>query len=60
MPIEEKILSQDEIEAKKEEIASQIKIFDENNKEIHPYTTEQLKSMIRLTEEQPTDNPIKY
>ena len=59
LPIEEKILSQDEIEAKKEEIASQIKIFDENNKEIHPYTTEQLKSMIRLTEEQPTDNPIK-
>ncbi|MCB4341108.1 hypothetical protein ACFVIX_18840 [Bacillus subtilis] len=59
MPIEEKILSQDEINAKKEEIASQIKIFDENNKEIHPYTTEELKSMIRLTEEQPEDNPIK-
>ncbi|MEC2189685.1 MULTISPECIES: hypothetical protein [Bacillus subtilis group] len=58
-PIETKTLSQEEIDAKKEEIASQIKIFDENNKEIHPYTTEQLKSMIRLTEEQPTDNPIK-
>ncbi|MED4518147.1 hypothetical protein P9247_19250 [Bacillus subtilis] len=59
LPIEEKILSQDEIEAKKEEIASQIKIFDENNNEIHPYTIEELKGMIRLTEEQPTDNPIK-
>lgn len=57
--IETKTLSQEEIDAKKEEIASQIKIFDENNKEIHPYTTEQLKNMIRLTEEQPTDNPIK-
>nr|WGD64162.1 hypothetical protein P5648_22390 [Bacillus subtilis] len=53
-PIETKTLSQEEIEAKKEEIASQIKIFDENNKEIHPYTTEQLKGMIRLTEEQAT------
>ncbi|GED04278.1 hypothetical protein [Bacillus atrophaeus] len=58
-PIETKVLSQEEIEAKKEEIASQIKIFDENNKEIHPYTTEQLKGMIRLTEEQSEDNPIK-
>ncbi|MEX3914283.1 hypothetical protein AB4672_21155 [Bacillus paralicheniformis] len=51
--------SQFEIDLKKEKIASQIKIFDENNKEIHPYTTEQLKRMIILAEEQPIDNPIK-
>lgn len=59
LPIEAKALSQNEIEAKKAEIATHIKIFDENNKEIHPYTTEELKSMIRLAEEQHGDNPLE-
>lgn len=46
------ILSEDVLDAKKEEIASQIKIYDENGVEIHPYTLEELKDMIKLTEEQ--------
>ncbi|MCY9145441.1 hypothetical protein [Bacillus sp. T9C1] len=58
LPIEEKILSQDEINAKKEEIASQIKIFDENNNEIQPYTLKELKDMITLKEEMPLDGSL--
>ncbi|MBC8621178.1 hypothetical protein [Bacillus paralicheniformis] len=53
---ETKILSQDELETKKEEIAKQIKYFDENGDEIHPYTLEELKNMIKLTPDQPQDS----
>ncbi|MCY7768629.1 hypothetical protein [Bacillus haynesii] len=62
---ETKILSQDELETKKEEIAKQIKYFDENGDEIHPYTLEELKNMIKLTPDQPQeptdteDHPFK-
>ncbi|KRT93762.1 hypothetical protein ABE068_18355 [Bacillus glycinifermentans] len=56
---ETKALTSDDLDAKKEEIAKQIKIYGENGEEIHPYTLEELKDMIRLTGEQPEDNPIK-
>ncbi|KRT87108.1 MULTISPECIES: hypothetical protein [Bacillus] len=52
-PTETKILSQDKLKAKKEEIAKQIKYYDENGNEIHPYTLEELKDMIKLTLDQP-------
>lgn len=45
------ILSQNNLDTKKEEIAKQIKIYDENGFEIQPYTLEELKSMITLSEE---------
>ncbi|CUB13681.1 hypothetical protein BN2127_JRS9_04023 [Bacillus subtilis] len=56
--IEAKILSKNEIESKKEEIASQIKIFDENNNEIQPYTLKELKDMITLKEEMPLEGSL--
>ncbi|HBO5951915.1 TPA: hypothetical protein L4613_006344 [Pseudomonas aeruginosa] len=45
------------LDAKKEELASQIKIYDENDDEIHPYTLQELKDMITL-DDQNQDNPI--
>lgn len=45
------------LDAKKEELASQIKIYDENGDEIHPYTLQELKDMITL-DDQNQDNPI--
>ncbi|UOY89275.1 hypothetical protein [Bacillus glycinifermentans] len=56
---ETKALTQNDLDAKKEEIAKQIKIYGENGDEIHPYTLEELKDMIKLEEEQSEDTPIK-
>lgn len=49
---ETSIVSQDDLEVKKEEIASQIKFYDGNGIEIFPYTLEELKNMIKLAPEQ--------
>ncbi|MGM0750188.1 MAG: hypothetical protein ACQEUS_20665 [Bacillota bacterium] len=46
------------LDAKKEEIASQIKVYDENNNEIHPYTLQELKEMLTLKEEMPLDDSL--
>ncbi|WP_144664860.1 hypothetical protein [Bacillus velezensis] len=43
------------LDAKKEEVASQIKIYNEENNQIHPYTLKELKDMIKLQEEMPLD-----
>ncbi|MFU1714997.1 hypothetical protein ACM392_05540 [Bacillus amyloliquefaciens] len=43
------------LDAKKEEVASQIKIYDEENNQIHPYTLKELKDTIKLQEEMPLD-----
>ncbi|KAA6446928.1 hypothetical protein [Bacillus swezeyi] len=59
IPSETTTLIKNDLETKKEEIASQIKIFDEYDNEIHPYTLEELKGMLILTEEQTEDTPIK-
>ncbi len=45
---------QQDLEAKKEEIASQIQYFDESGNEIFPYTLDELKEMIVLDPVQPT------
>lgn len=52
-PEDTSILSQDVLDAQKEKIASQIKFYDENGSEIQPYTLEELKNMISLSQEIP-------